>query len=86
MTGSGYRGVKKAEFTWINSVIDHVKNAIFGRYHSLSVKHFPRYVAEFCYRFNWYAELKEMLLRFMLIGARTPPIPNRLLKLAKSYG
>lgn len=86
VTGSGYRSVQKTEFTWINTMIGNVKNAIVGTYHSVSVKHLPRYFAEFCYRFNRRFELKEMLPRFMLIAARTPPMPNRLLKLAESYG
>ncbi|MCF6255496.1 MAG: IS1595 family transposase, partial [Gammaproteobacteria bacterium] len=45
-----------------------------------------RYLAEFCYRFNRRFKLEDMLPRFGYIAARTPPMPNRLLKLAEDYG
>jgi hypothetical protein len=39
-------------FTWVNTMISNVKNAMHGSYHSISANHLPRYLAEFCYRFN----------------------------------
>jgi hypothetical protein len=39
-------------FIWVNTMIGNVKRAINGTYHSVSSKHLPRYLAEFCFRFN----------------------------------
>lgn len=49
-SGSSYRGA--AVFNWVNTVLGNVKNSIRGSYHAISEKHLPRYLAEFCYRFN----------------------------------
>ena len=86
VTGGGYKSVTKEEFTWVNTMIGNVKNAVIGTYHAIGAKHLPRYLAEFCYRFNRRFQLEDMLPRFVYIALRTPPMPNRLLKLAESYG
>ncbi len=39
-------------FNWVNTVLGNVKNALHGTYHAINDKHLPRYLAEFCYRFN----------------------------------
>jgi hypothetical protein len=54
VAGGGPRSVTKAEFTWVNTMIGNVKNAITGTCHSVggNHKHLPRYLAEFIYRFN----------------------------------
>ncbi|MFT5296474.1 MAG: hypothetical protein ACI9YH_002494, partial [Colwellia sp.] len=49
-------------------------------------KHLPRYLAEFCYRFNRRFDLDELLPRFMHIALRTPPMPYRRLRKAETYG
>ena len=41
----------------------NVKSAIHGTYHVLSKKHFPRYLAEFCYRFNRRFQMDTMVDR-----------------------
>jgi hypothetical protein len=33
-------------------LLGNVKNALLGTYHAVHPKHLPRYLAEFCYRFN----------------------------------
>jgi len=86
VTGGGYQSVTKEEFTWVNTMIGNVKNAITGTYHAIRPQHFPRYLAEFCYRFNRRFQLEDMLPRFVYVALRTPPMPNRLLKMAESYG
>ena len=86
VTGGGYQSVTKEEFTWVNTMIGNVKNSITGTYHAIGAKHLPRYLAEFCYRFNRRFQLDDMLPRFIYIALRTPPIPNRLLKLAENCG
>ena len=86
VTGGGPDCVTLESFTWVNTMIANVKRSMDGAYHSINHKHLPRYLAEFCYRFNRRFQLEDMLPRFGYIAARTPPIPNRLLKLAEDYG
>jgi transposase-like protein len=86
VTGGGPQSVTKEEFTWVNTMIGNVKNAITGTYHAINPKHLPRYLAEFCYRHNRRFQLEDMLPRFAYVAVRTPPMPGRLLKLAEAYG
>ena len=86
VTGGGPASVTHAEFTWVNTMIGNVKNAMTGAYHAINHKHLPRYLAEFCYRFNRRFELGSMMPRFGYVAARTPPMPMRLLKLAELQG
>jgi len=86
VTGGGSQSVTKEEFTWVNTMIGNIKKAINGTYHAINPRHLPRYLAEFCYRFNRRFQLEDMLPRFVYIAVRTPPMPGRLLKLAEAYG
>jgi transposase-like protein len=90
VTGGGPKSVTMKEFTWVNTMIGNVKNAITGTYHSIGGKHghkhLPRYLAEFSYRFNRRFRLDSMLPRLAHVALRTPPMPYRLLKLAEAYG
>jgi hypothetical protein len=86
VTGGGPACVLLEEFIWVNTMIGTVKNAIRGAYHSINHKHLPRYLAEFCYRFNRRFELERMLPRFCYVAVRTASMPLRLLKLAEDYG
>jgi hypothetical protein len=86
ITGGGAQSVEKKAFYWVNTMIVDVKNSITGAYHAIDPAHLPRYLAAFCYRFNRRFDLRNMLPRFVYIAARTPPMPNRLLSLAESYG
>ena len=86
VTGGGPQSVTKEEFTWVNTMIGNVKNAIKGTYHAINPHHLPRYLAEFCYRYNRRFQLEDMLPRFGYVAVRTPPMPGRLLKLAEAYG
>jgi len=70
-------------FKWVNTMIGNIKKAMHGTYHSISKKHLPRYLAEFCYRFNRRFRLHEMVNRLAFVALRTPPMPQRLLKLAE---
>ena len=70
-------------FTWLNTMIGNVKKAIHGTYHAVSLEHLPRYLAEFCYRFNRRYQLGDMIERLVYVALRTPPMPQRLLKLAE---
>ncbi len=82
VTGGGHQSMTKEEFTWVNTMLGNVKNSLHGSYHSINPKHLPRYLAEFCYRFNRRFDLKSMISRLGYMSARTCPMPERLLKLA----
>lgn len=86
VTGGGSECVKIEAFTWVNTMIGNVKRAMNGVYHSIKPKHLPRYLAEFCYRFNRRFKLENMLPRFVYVSVRTPPMPERLLRVAALYG
>ncbi|PCI43747.1 MAG: IS1595 family transposase [Proteobacteria bacterium] len=86
VTGGGAECVTIEAFTWVNTMIGNVKNALVGTYHAIDHKHLPRYLAEFCYRFNRRFELQDMLPRLAYIALRTPPMPMRLLKMAEVHG
>ena len=58
-------------FTWVNTMIGNVKASMHGSYHAISDKHLPRYLAEFCYRFNRRLELAAMIRRFGYAAVRT---------------
>jgi hypothetical protein len=86
VTGGGPSCVELEAFQWVNTMIGNIKTSIHGAYHSIDPKHLPRYLAEFCYRFNRRFDLSELLPRFMYVALRTPPMPYRLLKMAETYG
>jgi hypothetical protein len=86
VTGGEHQSVTKKEFTWVNTMIGNVKNAITGTYHAINPKHLPRYLAEFCYRHNGRFQLEDMMPRFTYVAVRTAPMPSRLLTLAEAYG
>ena len=83
ITGGGPASVSEEALAWVNTMIGNVKKSIHGTYHAIGHKHLPRYLAEFCYRFNRRFDLKAMLPRLGYIAVRTPPMPERLLKLAE---
>ena len=86
VTGGGPASVEHEEFTWVNTMLGKVKTSLHGTYHAINPKHLPRYLAEFCYRFNRRYQLAELLPRFMSVAVRTPPMPYRLLRLAEVCG
>ena len=86
VTGGGPASVAIEAFTWVNTMIGNVKNSFHGTYHAVSARHLPRYLAEFCYRFNRRFELGEMIPRLGFVATHTPPMPERLLRLAEPWG
>ncbi len=85
VTGGGAASVELEDFRWLNTILGNVKNALHGTYHKVSPQHLPRYLAEFCYRFNRRFDLAAMLPRLGYAAAHTPPMPYRLLKLAEAH-
>ena len=86
VTDGGAASMACEHFTWINTLIGNVKNAMIGAYPAINPKHLPRYLAEFCYRFNRRFDLRQMMPRFGYVAARTSPMPLRRLILAEDYG
>jgi hypothetical protein len=86
VTSGGPDSVTRQEFAWVNTMIGNVKRSINGTYHAINAKHLPRYLAEFCYRFNRRFDLQTIMPQFLIAAANTPPMPGRLLKLAEGYG
>jgi len=86
VTGGGVACITLTEFTWVNTMIGNMKNAMNGTYHSIHHQHLPRYLAEFCYRFNRHFQLDDMLPRFMSVALRTSPMPGKMLSMADPYG
>jgi hypothetical protein len=83
VTGGGPDCVKLPYFKWVNTMISNVKNSMHGTYHSINLKHLPRYLAEFSYKFNRRFELGKMIERLIFASIHTAPMPQRLLKLAE---
>jgi hypothetical protein len=74
------------DFQWVSTMIGNVKTALTGTCHSINPEHLPRYLAEFCFRFNHRFDLRRLLPILGEIMTRTPPMPNKYLKKAESYG
>lgn len=85
-TGGGLKSVRNATFKWVNTVLGNLKTAISGTLHSVSQKYLPRYLAEFEYRFNRRYKLGDMIERLAWVGLRTPPMPEKFLKMAEPMG
>ncbi|MCP4117743.1 MAG: IS1595 family transposase [Desulfobacteraceae bacterium] len=81
--GGGQEAVEHPSFKWVNTILGNLKNSLRGTYHGRRKKYIPRYLAEFQYRFNRRYELEKLVPRLAYVGARTPPMPDRLLKLAE---
>lgn len=80
--GGGRASVEETEFTWVNTVLGNLKSALRSTYHSIKPKHAQRYLAEFEYRFNRRFDLTTIMTRLAFVSLRTPPMPERLLRLA----
>lgn len=85
MTDSGHASAQHPAFKWVNTLLGNVKNALTGTFHAFNLKHAPRYLADFEYRFNRRFDLGSMIERFGYAALRTPPMPYRPLKLAEVY-
>lgn len=79
----GWRSAKHPSFRWVNTVLGNLKGNILGVYRWVSIKHLPRYLAEFEYRFNRRFDLTTILPRLLRAATLTPPMPHRLLVLAE---
>ena len=79
--GGGRTSVEEPEFYWVNTILGNLKTALRSTYHAIRPKYAQRYLAEFQYRFNRRFDLCAMIPKLAYVALRTPPIPERLLKL-----
>ncbi len=52
VTAGGQRSCGDSRFVRVDTMPANVKQSLAGTCHALDGKHLPRYLAEFCYRFN----------------------------------
>lgn len=83
VTGGGAASMEIVALQWVNIILGNIKNALHGTYHAFRGKHLPRYLAEFAYRFNHRFHLEDLVDHLLLDAVRTPPMPQRLIKLAE---
>jgi transposase-like protein len=84
-TGGGYESMSIPAFTWVNIMLGNVKRSLHGTYHAVSQKHLPRYLAEFCYRFNRRFDLGQMINSLAFAAVNSKPIPQHRLMLAEEW-
>ena len=84
-TTGRYDSEKFTVFDWLNTIIGNVKNKLLGTYHGMQHKHLPRYLGEFCFRFNRRFKLPNLLNSLIYHAANAAPIPQRQLKLAEDW-
>ena len=85
VTGGGYESVTIEAFKWVNTMLGNVKRSLHGSYHSISQKHIPRYLAEFCFRFNRRFFMPAMIPILVRAAVSSKPIPQHKLKLAEDW-
>ena len=73
--------MQRPEFRWVNTVLGNIKTALRGTYHGIRPKYAQRQLSEFECRFKCRFELPGIIPRFSYVAFRTPPMPERLLKL-----
>ena len=85
VTGGGYKSMEINVLSWVNLMLGNVKRSLHGTYHSMSPRHLPRYLAEFCYRFNRRFRMGEMIPSLVRAAIKSMPIPQHQLKLAEDW-
>lgn len=85
VTKGAYKSPHFITFKWLNTAIGNIKTAIRGTYHKLSHDHLPRYLAEFCFRFNRRFRMELMVPTLIKFSANSLPIPQRQLNIAEDW-
>lgn len=85
VTGGGYESMKIPAFSWVNIMLGNIKRSLHGTYHAVSRRHLPRYLAEFCYRFNRRFNMGQMIKSLARAAINSKPIPQHQLKLAEEW-
>ena len=73
-------------FKWVNTVLGNVKTAIYGTFHAIRRAYVPRYLAEFQWRFNRRANLKDMFGDLLGAALSMKPRPYKMLRLSDVAG
>ena len=81
VVGSRRAAVEHPEFRWVNTILGNINNALRGTFPAIRPKYARRYLSEFEYRFNRRFDLPDIIPRLVYVALRTPPMPERLLKL-----
>jgi ISXO2 transposase-like protein len=86
VVGKGRKSTDMECFSWINTVLGNLKNAITGTYHAFDFeKYAHRYLGEFQYRFNRRFDLRSMLQRLVVAAVNTKKISETQLRLAEDW-
>ena len=80
--GGGRASVEEPELYWVNTILGNLKSALRSTYHAVRPQYAQRYLSEFQYRFNRRFDLREIIPRLIFVALRTPPMPERLLKIS----
>lgn len=86
VTGGSLGWLDHPAFNWVNTMLGNVKNSLRGSCHTFGAKHLPRYLAEYCFRFNHRFDLKSMLVELGHAIVASPLMPYQLLKLTEGHG
>ena len=81
VAGTGRASVERPDFRWVNTIPGNIKSTLRGTYHAIRPKYAQRYLSEFECRFNRRFDLPDIIPRLAYVALRTPPMPERLLKL-----
>jgi len=86
IAGKGRKSTKMECFTWVNTILGNLKNAITGTYHAFNFNKYPhRYLGEYQYRFNRRFDLAAMLPRLVIAATSTGRRSEAWLRLAEDW-
>lgn len=84
VVGKGRKSTDMGCFSWVNTILGNLKNAINGTYHAFDFeKYAHRYLGEYQYRFNRRFDLTALLPRMIVAAASTGKRPEHWLRLAE---
>jgi ribosomal protein L37AE/L43A len=84
VVGKSRKSTSMECFTWVNTILGNLKNAINGTYHAFDFeKYAHRYLGEYQYRFNRRFDLAEILSRLIKAAAQTGKRSEDWLRLAE---
>ena len=86
VTGSGGKAARHPSFRAIDTAHGNIKTGIVATFHASALKHAPRRLAEFAWRFDRRYDLPAIIPRLGWVAAQTPPMPYHLLKMAEVCG
>lgn len=84
VVGKGRKSTDMGCFSWVNTILGNLKNAINGTYHAFDFeKYAHRYLGEYQYRFNRRFDLAALLPRMIFAATATGKRPEHWLRLAE---